>query len=149
MNLVARVFNYPSKNFFKTFSVLFGFCLASLLDNEQIEQSFLLQVAINFSIINALFLSEDIMSIFTQAQNNEARPMIHLKMSKLRRNLIFGICIFLIFSYFYFNFSDVYEYIHHKNTIDYILNAFAGGGVFIALSSWREKNLRLKPVENT
>lgn len=148
MNLVARIFNYPTKNLAISFFALIGFSLSVLIDKGQIEDGFFLSCVVNFCLFNALFLCEDVMSIFTQAQNGQTRSMIHLKMSKLRRNIIFGICMFLIFSYFYYNFSDYYEAIHYSNTIDFVLDAFAVGGFFIALRAWNEQRRRLKPAQS-
>lgn len=140
MNILARIFNYPSKHYFISFVSLFGFSLAVLADKNIIEYSSFIQFLVDFSMGMAFFMVEDIFSVYTGADNLKSRAMIQVKMSRLRGSMILAICVFLITSFFKYHFD--YQYGHMFN---FLFIPFQIGSVIVWLRAYSEKKRRLIP----
>jgi hypothetical protein len=148
MNIFARIFNYPSKNLVMSFFALLGLSVSLLMDSGDIENSFLMQALLFLPVVMASFVAEDILTIFTKAQHTQTRSMIHLKMSKLQKNIILGIVLFIVLTYFRYNFYDYYYSTSYKHGIMFTFMAFQFASLLISLRAWNEKKRRLEPSQS-
>src|SRR5579875_3278928 len=132
MNMISRIFSYPSRNLFMSMGALLGLSVCLLIDSGEIEKSFLITCFLFFPTLLATFIAEDMLTIFSKAKNTQTLSMIHLKMSKLQRNIILGICLFLILTYLRFNFYDFYAQTSYKNSIMFLFMTFQLASLLIA-----------------
>lgn len=141
MNILVRIFNYPSKHYFISLFSLFGFSLAVLADKNIIDYSFFMQFLVGIGMVMAAFMVEDIYSIYTGAKNSENLAMIQVKMSKLRNIQVLTVCIFLVVSFFKYHFDYSYEHM-----MTFLFTPFQFGSALVFLRAYAEKKRRLMPA---